>query len=236
MKAPPPRASKAMSSSGRSLRPEGLRRPVLSRAGNAYGSLTVLEDRGTMLLCRCSCERVGLYPSSICKPTYKGRKMCAHCAGNPCEVCGKWIEAKPGRRAATCSDACRKIRAAKLESERYARVKDTDAWQETRRAYLLALKSRRTDPDFDAAFRKAAAAHTARHTAKLNADPATREAYLKRKREDAAAWRAARIAEPARYAGFLQKCRDWYHRLSPADRERIYYAPRRKAAAQSPQA
>lgn len=202
----------------------------MSRIGNTYGSLTVLEDRGGMLLCRCSCGREGLYSSGVTKPTYKGRRMCAYCAGRPCEVCGAWMPAKPGTQAATCSESCRKIRAARRESERYARVKSTDEWAATRRAYLETLKARRADdPEFDAAFRRAAAAAMARHTARLNADPATREAYLQRKRAIAAAWRAALIAEPARHAQHLARCRQWYHSLSPDDRARIYYAKRKKA-------
>lgn len=68
----------------------------MSRIGNTYGSLTVLEDRGGLLLCRCSCGREGLYSSGISKPTYKGRRKCAYCAGRPCEVCGAWMPAKPG--------------------------------------------------------------------------------------------------------------------------------------------
>lgn len=205
----------------------------MSRVGNTYGSLTVVEERDGMLLCRCKCGREGLYPSAISKPTYKGRRQCAYCAGHPCEVCGKWIEAKPGQRAATCSDTCRKIRASKREMERYAAVKDSEAWIATRQAYIQTLKSRRSsDPGFDEAFRKAAALSMSRYTAKLNSDPATREAYLLQKRTIAAAWRSALLADPVRYAAHLQKCRDWYHGLNPSDRERIFYAPRRKRAAQ----
>ena len=199
----------------------------MSRIGNTYGSLTVLEDRGGLLLCRCTCGREGLYSSGISKPTYKGRRKCAHCAGRPCEVCGVWMPAKPGMQAATCSDACRKIRAARLESERYAKVKNSDRWIEVRRAYLETLKARRADPEFDAAFRRAAAQAVARHTARLNADPASREAYLRRKRAISAAWRAALIADPARHAEYLARCRKWYHSLSPEDRARIYHTKRK---------
>lgn len=183
-----------------------------------------------MLLCRCSCGREGLYSSALTKPTYKGRRKCAHCAGRPCEVCGAWMPAKPGMQAATCSVACRKLRAARLESERYTRVKGTDEWARVRRAYLETIQARRADPAFDAAFRLAGAQATARHTARINADPASREAYLRRKRAIWAAWWAALIADPARHADYRERCREWYRSLSPEDRARIYYAPRKKPA------
>lgn len=200
----------------------------MTRTGNTYGALIVLDDRGTMLFCRCKCGREGLYPSAITKPTYKGRRQCTHCSGRPCEICGKWMDAKPGRQAATCSDTCRKIRASRRETARYARIKSSDAWISARKSYLTALRTRRADPEFDEAFRRAAASRTAQYTEKTNADPAARHAYLQKKRGISASWRAALMADPVRYAAHRQAARDWYRQLSPQDRDRIYYARRRK--------
>lgn len=197
------------------------------RVGNKYGSLTVLDDRGSMLFCRCICGRDGLYASAITKPTYKGRRQCASCAGRPCEICGKWIDAKPGQRAATCSEVCRKARASRRESERYLEVKNTEAWAATRQAYIRTLRAKRHDPYFDAEFRRAAAQRTAKYTAKINSDPAAKDAHLKQKRAAAAAWRVALLADPVRYAEFRQRCRDWYRNLSASDKYRIYCAPRK---------
>ena len=202
----------------------------MSRVGLKFGDLTVLAEQGKALRCRCKCSRVGWYPAAISKPTYKGRRQCEVCAGRPCEVCGAWINAQPGQQSPTCSEACRKVRAARRERERYQRVKDTPAWRTTRATYLQLLKDRASgEPEFARVYWAFKRAAQLAWLTRANADPAKREALLQAKREQAAAWRADLRTNPAAYLAHLQAARDWYASLSAAERDRIYNQPRREA-------
>ena len=209
----------------------------MSRVGITFGKLTVLEDTANQLLCRCECGREGIYPSALSKPTYRGRRQCAHCAGRPCEVCGKWIEAKPGRQSPTCSPSCRKKRANQREKDRYRRIKNTPEWKSVRAAYLAAVKDRIAgDPEFAEIYRAYRRKVVAESIARTNRAPEKREAFLQKKRQAAAEWRAALHANPALHAEHLAASRAWYKSLSDEERERIFYAPRRERLNQIRQA
>ena len=211
--------------------PAGLhdRGGAVSRIGLKFGQLTVLDERPGALRCRCDCGREGWYLSAITKPSYKRRLRCEVCAGRPCEVCGAWINAKVGQRALTCSETCRKARASRIECERYERVKGTQHWRETRAAYLQLLKDRASgDPSFAVIYWAYQRARQRAWRARANADPARREAMLQVKREAAAVWREKLRANPEAYQAHLQAARAWYASLTPADRERIFYEPKRR--------
>lgn len=201
----------------------------MSRVGQTFGRLTVTEELPTAFRCTCECGRVGLYNKNITKPSYKKRLQCEVCAGWPCEVCGNWINSSAGRQSPTCSVACRKARAIKIESERYSRVKETPEWRATRSAYLEKLQDRKAS---DAAFKDrllgAARSATARWFQRVNKDSSRRAQLLEYKREYCRIQRAKINSDPGARQEKLVRQMDWYRSLSPADRERIFYEPRRK--------
>lgn len=152
-----------------------------------------------------------------------------------CLWCGEKIP--EGRRGhghppKTCSEECRKARAAAREKERYTRVKGTTEWQETRQAYIQKIKTRlASDPEYAAIFRAYANEQNRAHRTRIRGTQAHAET-LAAKREERAAWRARLLDEPMAWEAHKFKARRWYHGLGPEDRERIFYAParRRKAA------
>lgn len=118
------------------------------------------------------------------------------------------------------------------ERERYARVKNTEAWKETRAEYIVKLKERLArDPQFSAIFRAEAAARVREWNARLRAsDPARHEAMKAEKRAERAAWRRQLESDPDAWDAHKAKCRAWYAGLSEADRDRIFRIPRPRKA------
>lgn len=156
-------------------------------------------------------------------------------APTQCEMCGASIPERPkgsrhGSPPKTCSVACRKARAARREKERYARVKGGQAWQATRAAYIARIKAKLdADPEFAAIFRAEAAERLRDWRARVAAtDPAKHESLKAQRRAERAAWRDRMESDPAAWEAHKARCRAWYAALSPADRDRIFYAPRRK--------
>lgn len=152
---------------------------------------------------------------------------------NDCPICGAPIPERPrgsrhGNPPKTCSEACRRKRASIRERERYARVKDSSAWKETRAAYLVKLKERLArDPEFAVIFRAEAAARKKEWAAKIRAtDPARHEAIKSAKRAERAAWRRALESDPEAWEAHKAKCRAWYASLSEDERDRIFRKPR----------
>lgn len=199
----------------------------MSKVGLKFGQLTIIEELPTAFRCRCDCGRITLTNKSITKPSYKKRLRCEVCAGRPCEECGTWINATAGMQALTCSEKCRRLRANRKEAERYERVKNTDAWRAVRAAYLGRLAEQRAnDPLFDSIFRayRADALRKYRQTDKGQATILRAyKAWYRRLRDDQAAW-----------AGRLREMNRWYHGLTDAERERIFYEPRRARMAAAP--
>lgn len=154
---------------------------------------------------------------------------------NPCPICGQPIPERPrgsrhGHPSKACSEACRIERKRRRERERYRAVKDKPEWKTTRAEYLRKLRARLdAAPEFAAIFRAEAAARTREWNARIRAsDPARHEAMKAEKRAERATWRERLIADPAAWEAHKARCRAWYASLSPEDRERIYYAPRRQ--------
>jgi hypothetical protein len=201
----------------------------MSRIGIKVGDLTIIAEAHNTVRCRCKCGAEDWYPSDITKPTYRHRRMCARCAGRPCEICGTWINAQAGRQSPTCSIACRKKRASQREAVRYQKVKSTESWREVRQAYIARLKARMTDePGFAAIYRAFSRQHQRNHVQRINSDPIKRSSMLESKREIAAAWRAELRLNPEAYLAHLQAARNWYAALSQADKDRIYNQPRKR--------
>lgn len=159
---------------------------------------------------------------------------------NNCPICGQPIPERPrgsrhGHPPKTCSERCRKIRAAQRERERYQRVKATAAWQEVRAAYTQKLRDRlAADPEFAAIYRAEANARTRAWRAKLRATDPARHAQMKAAaRAERAAWRRKLESDPAAWEAHKARCRAWYASLSDAERARIYYEPRRRSQSSS---
>lgn len=150
-----------------------------------------------------------------------------------CLWCGEKIPDSrrgSGHPPKTCSESCRKKRASSRESLRYRRVKNTPAWKDVRADYLGRLKLRLAeDETFARIFRAHAAARTKEWAARLaESDPSRHAQINAAKREERAAWRAALVADPHAWEAHKAKARAWYAGLSAAERERIFYRPRRK--------
>lgn len=153
---------------------------------------------------------------------------------NLCPICGNPIpKRKKGNRHGhppkTCSEACRKERHRRRERARYHEVKDTSAWRDTRRAYLEKLKARLADdPDFLVIFRARASLAVQKWRARIKKEDPSRYAEMKLKaRKERAAWRARLVSDAEAWDAYKAKCRAWYASLTPDERERIFYAPRR---------
>jgi hypothetical protein len=198
----------------------------LDRTGKTFGQLTVLQDSATsdQLVCRCRCGREGLYPRTIGKPTYKGRLMCAWCAGTPCVICDELIPAKPGQRSATCSPACTAEHIKRRGRAWYNRAKNTQHWRDVRTAYLAHIKQRMaTEPAFAEQRRAQQRKAVKRHRAKMT--PEQRSARLAAGR--AAALKALeKVRACGNYAAYLARHRQWYASLSDEDYQRLYRRPR----------
>ncbi len=198
----------------------------IDRTGQTFGQLTVLQDSADsdQLICRCKCGREGLYPRTISKPSYKGRLMCAWCAGSPCVICGNIIPAKPGHPAATCSDTCAADHIKRRGRDYYERVKGSERWRNIRVAYLAHIANRvQADPDFAARRAQAQRAAVQRHRAKLT--PTQQSVRLEKGRQ-AARKALEQIRQCGGYAAYLAKHRKWYAALSDEDYQRIYHRPR----------
>lgn len=157
---------------------------------------------------------------------------------NDCPICGQPIPERPrgsrhGLPPKTCSEACRRKRASLRELERYARVKNTEAWKETRAAYIVKLKDRLArDPEFAMIFRAEAAMRTREwHFRLRTSDPARHEAMKAEKRAWHAAWRKRLESDPDAWEAHKEKCRVWYAGLSESDRDRIFRIPRSRRKA-----
>ncbi|MCD9005209.1 hypothetical protein LDO31_02970 [Luteimonas sp. XNQY3] len=151
-----------------------------------------------------------------------------------CPICGGPIPerargSRHGHPPKTCSEACRKVRASRREQERYARVRQSSAWKETRAAYIVKLKQRMdSDPEFALIFRAEAAARTREWNARIRSiDPARHEQMKAEKRAERAAWRQRLESDPGAWEAHKAACRAWYAGLTDAERDRIFYAPRR---------
>lgn len=200
----------------------------MSRIGLKFGDLTVISGSHKSVFCRCKCGAEDWYPSEISKPTYRHRRMCARCAGRPCEICGKWINAQAGRQSPTCSTECRKQRANQREKVRYQVVKNTSHWREVRQAQLSKMRLRiESDSDFAEIYRAYRRLNQQNHVDRINADPEKRTDYLKSKRDIAAAWRTRLHQDSEAHEAHKQAAREWYHALSQAEKDRIYYEPQR---------
>lgn len=200
----------------------------MSRIGLKFGDLTVVAESNKAVFCRCKCGAEDWYPSEISKSTYRHRRMCARCAGRPCEICGKWINAQAGSQSPTCSIECRKLRANRREKERYQIVKNTEHWREVRQAQIKKIKAHiETDLEFAAAFRAYSRLAVEKNLDKINSDPARRIVYLQSKRESAADWRAKLIADPVAHETHKKAARKWYASLSQSEKNRIYLNPQR---------
>lgn len=145
----------------------------------------------------------------------------------PCPVCGDPIPERPrgsrhGHPPKTCSEACRKIRAAERERARYQRVKNTEEWKSARAGYLESLAARMAgDAELRARVMQQRRDATARHAEGINADPIRRASRLQYKRDY---WRNA--ATPQARARWRAQYRNWYRRLTPDERRKIFYEPR----------
>jgi len=128
------------------------------------------------------------------------------------------------------------VRAAQRERARYARVKDSSAWKETRSLYLSKIRDRLiADPEFAIVFRAEAAARTREWNARLRAaDPARHAAMKVEKRAERAAWRKRLESDPVAWSKHKAACRAWYATLSDAQRDRIFNVRRRQRPGRPP--
>jgi DNA-binding transcriptional regulator YiaG len=154
---------------------------------------------------------------------------------NPCPICGQQIPERPrgsrhGNPPKACSEQCRAERRRRLERERYHRVKHSESWKATRRRYLKKLRARLdADPEFAVIFRAEAAARTREWREQIRrTDPDRYEQMKAAARAERAAWYQQLISDPAAWEAHRAKCRAWYHSLSEAERNRIFYEPRRR--------
>lgn len=155
-----------------------------------------------------------------------------------CQNCGQQISDSRRRRGGsppkTCSEKCRKERASKREKARYLKVKDTDDWKATRNNYIEQHKQRlREDPEFAALCRAFRNEISRRWRARVDADSVKRKELLESKRAYYKQWREELLASPNAYAAYLEKQRAWYRSLTDEERERIFYAPRRRRTIKS---
>lgn len=158
---------------------------------------------------------------------------------NPCPICGQHIPDRPrgsrhGHPPKTCSEACRKERARRVERARYHAVKHTDSWKSTRVEYLRNLRAKLdADPEFAAVFRAHDAERLRQWRRKLReSDPAGHAETKVKQRARMAAWRQRIVSDPEAWEAHKAKCRAWYAQLSESERERIYYTPRRARKAE----
>lgn len=146
-----------------------------------------------------------------------------------CEICGTILPTKPGVPAKTCSPACRAERHRRLERARYHAIKHSERFKETRAQYLQQLKKKlEKDPELAAIVRAYRRAQTAAWKERVDQDPERRAALLAQKRAHYARWRQDLTQDPLAWEEHKAKARAWYASLTPEERERIYYAPRRK--------
>lgn len=189
---------------------------MADRTGQKFGNLTIIKDSSnSQILCRCDCGVEELFPRTITKPTYKGRKMCSYCKGGICEVCGARIQYKSGRIPATCSELCSKSRYSEKERLRYQKVKDTDEYKETRTSYLNKLKDKlNSDPDFYRQFRIKANEYLRKSRAKpmqvIKANLIAKERYQAIKND------------PASHEQYVLYQRRRYDTLTEEDYKRIF--------------
>lgn len=128
-----------------------------------------------------------------------------------------------GNPPKTCSEKCRKLRAAAREKARYQKVKDTDHWKEVRANYIERIKERlASDPEYAAIFRAYANAQTQKWRAVRDLDPVKRAATLKAQRQERAEWRKQLLDTEMAWEAHKFKARRWYHDLSQDDKKRIY--------------
>lgn len=152
-----------------------------------------------------------------------------------CLWCGEKIP--EGRRGhghppKTCSEECRKARAADREKARYARIKDTPEWRDTRAAYIEKLKARvRLDPEFARRIAQQQQAIRDRFREKLEQDPQRLEAFRAKQRAWASEW--LRNLAPGQLEDRRARHRKWYASLSREERQlRYYQAKMQRAQAQ----
>lgn len=194
--------------------------------GKKFGKFTIKRDAGAQYECECACGRAEFVSKSITKPSYKGRRMCAWCAGSACVVCGVIIPAKPGQRAATCSKACAAQHIKIRGKDYYRRVKDSPAYKETHARAVESYKQRmQTDPEFFKVWRAYYRHQNLLERQRINADPALRESYLASKREYYRIWRDRIMSDPGGWEALKFKARKWYASLSDDDKKRIYIEP-----------
>lgn len=137
-----------------------------------------------------------------------------------CEWCGNPIGAERGPAAVTCSPECQRDRNRDKERKRYRRVKDTDAWKETRSDYLRRTAERAaTDPAF--AERRAREHREAVRRYWKGLSPDQLEQYRAVRR----AWFKNLTAEQRS----LRK--SWYRSLAPEQKQLFLTELRRKRAA-----
>lgn len=145
-----------------------------------------------------------------------------------CPICGEPIPEKRGIPAKTCSLPCRDERHRRLERERYYKVKDTEQWKQTRADYIARHRKRlAADPEYAELFRAYARESTRKWKNQVDQDPSRREQMLEYKRQWAVERRAIIMSDSKQYEAHKAKMREWYHSLSPEERERIFYEPRR---------
>jgi hypothetical protein len=200
----------------------------MSKIGNKYGKLTVIDQSPYSLKCICECGKIGMHTYKISQPTYTGRKSCDICAGRPCEICNKWVAASSGRQSFTCSDECRKERFTKRERERYHLVKDTEHWQNVRKKYFECIKALRAeDKELDAKMRAYKRETYYRHIKKVRSDPVLLKKYREIAKKE---WQRIK-SDPLLHAKHMEAMRRWYGSLTDEDKERIYKAPDRERKA-----
>lgn len=128
-----------------------------------------------------------------------------------------------GHPPKTCSEKCRKLRAAAREKERYQKVKHTAHWQSVREDYVRRIKQRlASDPEYAAIFRAYSNERVREWRAKVNADPEKRAAILSAQRVERAQWRQRLLNTEMAWEAYKFKARRWYHALSDDEKAEIY--------------
>ncbi|MCO7643669.1 hypothetical protein NJI34_43705 [Pseudomonas sp. S 311-6] len=149
-----------------------------------------------------------------------------------CEICGAEIPHKPGQQAKTCGAEHAAERKRRRERERYLRVKDTPSWKAVRANYLARLReTMQADPQFAEQFRAYGREQTRKWYASLAQTPERLNELLRLKREERQQWRERILSDPMGWEAYKFKARAWYSGLTPEDRQRIFYDPRKKPAA-----
>lgn len=143
-----------------------------------------------------------------------------------CLWCNKEIPSSRrghGHPPKTCSEKCRKLRAAAREKERYQKVKHTEHWKSVRANYIEQIKERLdVDPEYAAIFRAYANEQVKKWRIKVNANPEKRAAILAAQRAERASWRERLLNTEMAWESHKFKVRRWYHALSNHDKSRIY--------------